>query len=160
MTKKIDGSYQEILVFELENQRYGLPVADVIETIRAVTITPLPQAPSIVEGILNFRGKVVPVLDIRSRFHKKPKVMEIQDHLILARAGTRQVAVRVDRATDLVRVPVCDLEEAKKVTPGLEYISGVARLADGMVLIHELGTFLSEEEARKLSESLSANERE
>ena len=159
VNKLSEGTYKEILVFELENQRFGLPVSDVIETIRAVTITPLPHAPSIIEGILNFRGKIVPVLDIRARFHKKPKLIEIQDHLILARAGTRQVALRVDRATDLVRVPEKDIEDSKKVTTKLEFISGVARLAEGMVLIHELGTFLSEEEAQGLNLSLAAHER-
>ncbi len=159
MAEKIDGTYKEFLVFELGSQRYGLPVADVIETVRAVTITALPQAPPIVEGILNFRGRVVPVLDIRSRFHQRPKEMEIHDHLILARAGERQVALRVDRATDLVRVLDQDVEEAKKVVPGLEYISGVARLSDGLVLIHDLGTFLSEAESLGLSDSLSAYEK-
>jgi purine-binding chemotaxis protein CheW len=156
MTVKLEESYEEILVFELGNQRYGLPVADVIKTVRAVAITPLPQAPPIVEGILNFRGTVVPVLDIRARFHQRPKEMAIQDHFILARTGGRQVALRVDRATDLVRVPEKDIQEAKKAVPGLEYITGVARLSDGLVLIHDLGTFLSEAEARGLSESLSA----
>ena len=156
MAPKFDDSYKEILVFELENQRYGLPVVDVIETIRAVTITPLPQAPSIVEGILNFRGTVVPVLDLRARFHQKPKALEIQDHLIIARTKERQVALRVDRATDLVRVPESDIEEAKKVAPGLDTLSGVARFSDGLVLIHDLGTFLSGAEEKSLSESLSA----
>ena len=155
MNKKFDGPYQEILVFELENQRYGLPVVDVIETIRAVTITPLPQAPPIVEGVINFRGSVVPVLDLRARFHQRPKAIEIQDHLILARTKERQVALRVDRATDLVRVPETDIEESKNVTPGSDYISGVARFSDGLVLIHDLGTFLSGAEAKSLSESLS-----
>ena len=156
MTEKLDVPFKEFLVFELENQRYGLPVVDVIETVRAMTITPLPQAPPIVEGILNFRGTVVPVLDIRARFHHSPKPMEIHDHFILARTGDRQVALRVDRATDLARIADRDLEQAEKIVPGLDYISGVARLSDGLVLIHDLKTFLSETEAGELSESLSA----
>jgi purine-binding chemotaxis protein CheW len=156
---KRDGSSGEILVFELEDRRYGLPLDDVIETVRAVAITPLPQAPPMVEGILNFRGKVVPVLDIRARFRQRAKAMEIHDHLILARTGKRQVALRVDRAAGLVRVPGKDLEEAEKIVPGLEYVSGVARLPDGLVLIHDLGTFLSGPEDQALSESLSAFEK-
>src|SRR5580658_10251115 len=154
---KSDASSREILVFELEDQRYGIPLDDVIETVRAVAITPLPQAPPIVEGILNFRGRVVPVLDVRARFRQRPKAMDIHDHLILARTGARQVALRVDRAAGLVRVPGKDLEDAEKIIPGLGYVTGVARLPDGLVLIHDLGTFLSGPEDRALSESLSAH---
>jgi purine-binding chemotaxis protein CheW len=151
--------FREFLVFELENQRYGLPLRDVMETVRAVTITPLPQAPSIVEGVINFRGMVVPVFDIRARFGHPPRAMQVQNHLILASAGKRQVALRVDRAMDLVRVRDQDVQEAQTVVPHAPYISGVARLPDGLMLIHDLATFLSEAETETLSQSLSAHER-
>lgn len=160
MVEKLEASFREILVFELGSQRYGLSIGDVIETVRAVAVTPLPQAPPIVEGIINFRGKVVPVLDIRARFHHGPRKMQVQDHLILARAGERQVALRVDRAADLVRIPPEDLEMSKIEVPGSDYITGVARLPDGLVLIHDLGSFLSETETEKLAQSLSAYEKD
>lgn len=156
MVEASAGTFRDILVFELDQQRYGLPLGDVMETVRAVTITPLPQAPPLVEGIINFRGRVVPVLDIRARFHQAPREMKISDHLILARAGGRSVALRVDRVTDLVRIGDQDLSGAEKIGPGLDTITGVARLADGLVLLHDLGAFLTAAEAENLSQSLAA----
>src|SRR5437870_13646015 len=88
----------EILVFEVGGQRYGLPAAEVREILRAVAIVPLPRAPAIIEGIINIRGTVVPVLDLRTRFRLPAKPVEPADHLVVAWAGERLVAVRVDRA--------------------------------------------------------------
>jgi purine-binding chemotaxis protein CheW len=91
----------EILVFEVARQRFGVLSADVRELLRTVTVVPLPKAPAIVEGIIDVRGTIVPVLDIRSRFRLPGKAAEHSDHLLVARAGERLVALRVDRALDL-----------------------------------------------------------
>jgi len=146
----------EILIFDIAGQRYGLPAKDVVELLRAVAIVPLPQAPAIVEGIINLRGSVVPVLDIRSRFRLPAKPLEPSDHLVVALAGDRRVVLRVDRALDLVRVQGDDMEEARRIVPGAEYVSWVAKGPNEMVLIHDLRTFLSRTEASVLDESLRA----
>src|SRR5882672_6593162 len=81
-------SEQEILLFEIGGERYGLPSVDVRELVRAVTIVPLPRAPAIVEGLINLRGRIVPVLDVRSRFRVPAKPLEPSDHFIIASVGT------------------------------------------------------------------------
>jgi purine-binding chemotaxis protein CheW len=146
----------ELLVFEVGGQRYGLPAADVRELLRAVTLTPLPQAPAIVEGVINVRGVLVPVLDIRGRFHLPPKPPEPTDHLIVARAGGRLVALRVDRAVELTRLEPAAVERAEAVVPGVAYVAHMAKLPDGLVLVHDLKTFLSQAEAAELAEAMSA----
>jgi purine-binding chemotaxis protein CheW len=145
---------REILLFEIGGERYGLLSADVRELLRAVTIVSLPKAPAIVEGLINLRGKVVPVLDIRTRFRIPPKPLEASDHFVVAVAGAALVAIRVDRAMDLVRVDDKQIEKAKGIVPDAEYVAGVAKLADGLVLIHDLGTFLTESEGLALDEAL------
>jgi purine-binding chemotaxis protein CheW len=152
----LDPKQVEVLVFEVGGQRYGLPASVVRELVRAVTIVPLPRAPAIIEGIINIRGKVVPVLDVRTRFRLAPKPAELGDHLVVAWAGERLVALRVDRAVELVRLESHDIEEAKGVVPGMEYISWVAKLPENLVLIHDLRTFLSRAEAAGLDETLPA----
>jgi purine-binding chemotaxis protein CheW len=147
----------EILVFDIGGQRYGLPAKDVLELLRAVAIVPLPQAPAIVEGIINLRGSLVPVLDIRSRFRLPAKPLEPSDHLVVALAGDRRVALRVDRALDLVRVHGDDIEDARGVVPGVEYVSWVAKQPNELVLIHDLRTFLSRAEGAALERSLLAS---
>ncbi len=156
MSVTTDPGVSEVLVFEIGGQRYALPAADVREIVRAVAITPLPRAPAIVEGVINLRGTIVPVLDLRSRFRLPAKALEPADHLIVARAGERLVALRVDRALELVELNAADVEEARGLVPGAEYIAWVARLPENLVLIHDLRTFLSRAEAQALEEALPA----
>jgi len=118
----------------------------------------LPRAPAVIEGIINVRGVVVPVLDIRQRFRRPARPVEHTDHLIVAHAGPRLVALRVDRAVELARVNANEVESAEAVLPGVEYIAQVARFPDGLVLIHDLRTFLSASEAEALDEALPGKE--
>jgi purine-binding chemotaxis protein CheW len=144
------------LVFEVSGQRYALPSADVREVLRAVAVVPLPRAPAVVEGVINLRGRLVPVLDLRTRFRLAAKPVGPTDHFLIAQAGERVVALRVDRATDLVQLGEADVEDAKGVVPGAEYVAWMARHADGLILIHDLRTFLSRAESDALAEALPA----
>src|SRR4051794_17371746 len=101
-----------VVVFEVGGQRYGLPAADVQELLRAVAVVPLPRAPVVVKGVINLRGRVVPVFDIRSRFRLPPRDVAPADHLVVAQAGPRLVALHVDRAIDLVHLDAADVEDA------------------------------------------------
>jgi purine-binding chemotaxis protein CheW len=144
----------DIVVFEAGGQRYGLPAADVREVLRAAALTPLPVAPAVIEGVLNVRGVIVPVLDLRARFRLPPKDLEPGDHLIVATLGPRVVALRADQALGLLRLPADHVEDARRLVSGAEYVAGVARLEDGLLLIHDLRTFLSASEAATLDEAL------
>ncbi len=141
------GGNTQLLSFEVGSHRFALPASLVREVTRAVAIAVLPKAPPIVEGIINFRGTVVPVLDIRQRFGLPPAPLALEQHLIIAHAGQRLVALRVDRAVDLVGVDRDSIESAARAAPGAEYVAGIARLADGLLVIHDLESFLSLEEA-------------
>jgi purine-binding chemotaxis protein CheW len=150
-----DRLTREVLVFEVGGQRYGLPIADVLELVRAVAITPLPNAPAVIEGIVNVRGRIVPVLDLRARFRLPAKPLDPSDHFIVAAAGPRGVILRVDRATELALVDTAAVQPPETLGPGAAYVAGVAKLEDGMVLIHDLTTFLSAAEAASLDDALA-----
>ncbi len=145
----------DVVVFELGGQLFGLAASDVRELVRAVAVVPLPRAPAVVKGVINLRGQVVPVLDVRARFHLPPREIEPPDHLIVARAGQRLVALHVDRATDLVRLKQADIEEVRNLVPGAEHVAWVAKVPNNLVLIHDLSTFLSRSEAAALEEALT-----
>jgi purine-binding chemotaxis protein CheW len=148
------GQHQrEILVFLLAGHRYALWGDDVRELLRAVAVVPLPAAPRIVEGVINLRGRVVPVLDIRRRFGLPGKPLEPSDHLIVAAAGARLVAIRADRALDLAVIDRADVSAGELRT---DHVAGVARLADGLAVIHDLATFLDADEGAALDHALSA----
>jgi purine-binding chemotaxis protein CheW len=148
-----DGAV-DIVVFEVGGQRYGLAAADVDKLERAVTIVPLPRAPPIIEGVINVRGALVAVLDLRSRFRLPARPVEHTDHLVLARVDGRRVAIRADRALGLRRISPREVEDAATALPGVEYVAGVAKLDDGLVLIHDLRTFLSQAETEVLDAAL------
>ncbi len=147
---------QDLLLFEVAGVRYALPSRDVRELVRAVTIVPLPKAPPIVEGVINVRGAIVPVLDLRSRFRLPMKPLVHSDHLILAWAGPRLVAIRADRVLGLSQLAPGACAAAQAIAPSAEYVVGVAKLGDGLALIHDLATFLAAAESAAIEDALGA----
>lgn len=147
----------EILVFEVFGQRFGLRSEAVVEVVRAVTLIALPEAPAIVEGVIDLRGSLVPVLDIRSRFRLPAKRVVHTDHFIVAQAGGRRVVLRADRAIGLVTVPGGGVEDVRAAVGGA-YVSGAARTEEGVVLIHDLPTFLSAAEAEAVDRAVRSAE--
>ena len=145
----------DVLVFDVGGVRYALPALQVKEVVRAVTIVPLPKGPAIVEGLINVRGDLVPVLDIRSRFRLAPKPLAHTDHLIVASAGPRVVAIRADRADNLLHVETETVVDPKMAVRDAQYITGVAKLHDGLVLIHDLAAFLDEAETAGLEDAMT-----
>jgi purine-binding chemotaxis protein CheW len=133
-------------------------VADVQEVVRAVALAPLPKAPLIVEGVISVRGRLVPVLDVRTRFQLLARALTPADFFVLARAEERLVALRVDAGVHLVQLAESDVESLEDVVSGSGYVSGVGKLPDGLVLIHDLRTFLASAEAIQLDEALHAGD--
>ena len=137
----------EILVFEVGGRVFALPVSRVVSLIRAVAVEPVPGAPAIVEGLINVRGQIVAVLDVRVRFGLPARPVSPTDHLILASAGPRTVALRVDRVVDLVRLEGDHIEEIGGVLPGIRDLSAVASLPEGLLMIQDVRALLAEAES-------------
>jgi purine-binding chemotaxis protein CheW len=149
----------DILVVQVQSRRYGLLAKDVQSLQRAVTIVPLPKAPAVVEGLIDVRGTLVPVFDIRRRFRLLAKEVGPLDHLVIARAKGRLVALRVDRVLDLVAIDDREIEDPRDLVPGTDYVAGAARLEGGLVLIHDLAMFLSEAEEAGLDAAIAEDVR-
>jgi purine-binding chemotaxis protein CheW len=144
----------EILIFELGGQRYGLPVSAIREIVGAVLPMPLPGAPAVVEGVINLRGSVVPVLDLRQWFHQPAKPLEPSDHFVIARVADRLMALRVDHATDLARLAPADVEDLQGIGSSGQYVDRVAKLPDDLVLIQDLGALLLQAESAEIEQLL------
>lgn len=141
----------EYVVFLLDGQRYALQLSTVERVIQVVDITPLPKGPEIILGIINNQGQVIPVVNIRSRFRLPKKQIGLSDQLIIANTSKRQVAILVDSATGIIEIPAEEIVPPERILPHLNFIEGVIKLEDGIVLIHDLDTFLSLEEEKSLS---------
>jgi len=104
----------------------------------------------VVLGVINLAGRVVPVMSTRQRFGLPEKEPDLSDQFIIARAAMRTVALLVDSVSALVEVSAEDVVQAAGILPHMDYVDGVAKLEDGMILIHDIDKFLSLEEARML----------
>ncbi len=142
-TDRASAAARTLLVFTVAQQRYALGADDVVEILRAVAIARLPSAPPAVEGLVNVRGALVAVLDVRVRFGLPAKPVEPSDRFVLARSRGRVVALRVDEVHELAEVPVADLDSTRDVVPAAAHVAGVAKLPDGLVYLYDLPAFLS-----------------
>lgn len=146
-----------IVVFALDLGRYALPLERVERVVRMVEVTPLPKAPAIVCGVVNVQGRLVPVINLRRRFALPERDAALGDQLLIARSATLSLAMIVDAVIDVAECGAQDYVPSASVVPGTDYVQGIAKLADGMVLIHDLDRFLSLDEAQSLGQALSAD---
>ena len=144
----------QLVGFNLDEQRYGLHLAAVERVVRMVEVTLLPQAPQIVLGVINAQGRIIPVVDIRRRFRLPARDIRLSDHLLIARTARRTVALALDAVTGIVERSAQAVITAEEILPGLEYVEGVMKLDDGLILIHDLDTLLSLEEEQTLDAAL------
>jgi purine-binding chemotaxis protein CheW len=145
----------QLLVFRLDDQRYGLRLSAVSRVERAVEITPLPQAPPIILGIIDIHGKVVPVCNLRKRFGRIERDINLADFLVVADTSRRRVALPVDSVEGLADLAEEAISQTDEVVPGLAFLDGVAKTPDGMILIHDLDRFLSLEEEQQLGHAMT-----
>jgi purine-binding chemotaxis protein CheW len=144
----------QLVVFSLEEQRYALHLNVVERIVRAVEVTALPKAPEIVLGIINFEGRIIPVLNVRKRLNFYEKEISINDQLLIAQVKRGMVALQVDTVSDVISHDPNELTSMQRIVSGTHYVEGTVSLPDGIVLIHNLDTFLSIDEERALDEAM------
>ena len=146
---------QMLVLFHLDEQRYALLLPVVEQVVRAVEITPLPKAPEIILGVINVHGQVIPVVDARKRFRLPEREVDLDDQIMIARTPKRLLALPVDSVEGVVGYSEEQVVVSEKIVPGIEYVEGVLKLSDGLILIHDLDKFLSLEEEKILNGAMS-----
>lgn len=146
-----------LVVLTLCDQRYGLPLSAVERVVRMVEITPLPKAPDIVLGVVNVQGRVIPVVDMRRRFRLPERAISLSDQLVIAHTARRPVALAADAVSGVLEYSEQEAVGAQNILPDIEYVKGVVKLRDGLVLIHDLDKFLSLEEGATLDRALESD---
>lgn len=150
-----DPCSEALVAFALDCQRYAIRLDDVRRSIRVVTVTPLPGAPEIVSGIVNLGGEVLPVIDLRTRFGHPRRDVCLSDHLLIAMAGTRWVALRVDETLGVLDISLTEIVSTDAILPGLPLVDGTIRCEDGLILIHDLRRLLSLDEGTAMDHALT-----
>lgn len=152
---RLSNSQARLVVFSVDDCRYALPLEAVERVVRVVEITALPKAPEIILGVVNVQGRVIAVANVRKRFGLNEREPALSDQLVIARTPLRAVALIVDEVTGVLEYSQGEAVPAQSVVPGIDYVVGVVKLSDGMVLIHDLERFLSLDEERDLDEAMA-----
>jgi purine-binding chemotaxis protein CheW len=147
-----NGDEQQLVVFQLGAELYGVEIARVHEIIRLQTVTRVPHAPAFVEGVINLRGKVIPVVDLRRRFG-----LPVADHtrasrIVVVEIGDQVVGIVVDGVSEVLRVNKGTIEPPSPVVAGIEsdYLLGIAKLPERLVILLNLDRVLARDERRAL----------
>ena len=145
----------QIVTFSLDQRLYALPLNSVVRVIHAVYISSLPKAPNIVCGVINVKGVIIPVVDIRKRFGLASREIESNDQLIIANTGKRTIAIMVDEVNEILAIDAGQQINTREEMSYVGYIGGIAKIQDELVLIYDLERFLDLDEEKRLEIALT-----
>lgn len=150
--RDIDEELNQLISFVVGKEEYGMEILRVKEVIRSPQITPLPKAPTFVKGIINLRGDVIPIVDLREKFGIGSDVETSEMRIIVVDVDGRLVGMVVDSANQVVRIPSDQIEPPPPIVGGTskEYIKGVGKLDDRLVVLLNVDTILSNDEKLNL----------
>lgn len=141
--------------FMLAQEHYGIDIMAVKEIIRMVEITPVPRAPGFVEGIINMRGMVIPIVDLRKKLNIKKCEIDESTRIIVVYIQNRRIGLIVDKVEDVIRIGNDAIDKAPGTSPAIDnYVGGVARTQKCMVIILDVMKIFSRQEQIAL-ESIS-----
>ena len=141
---------RHLVIVALDDRQYALPLSAVERVVRLVEITPLPDAPETVLGVINVQGRIVPALSLRRCLHLPERDLRLSDQLIIACIGQRTVALVADAVLDVVEPPERAVTSAPAILSEIDQVGGVVKLADALVPILNLDALLLPEAAGAL----------
>lgn len=147
-----------LVVFKLDEYLYALKLSFVEMAVRVVEVTPLPKAPDIAVGMINYHGKLIPVLNLRKRFSLPEREIRLNDHIIIANTRRLRVALLVDEVRGMIESNLQEITTAGDIMPRTDYLEGVIKIEGGLILIHDLDTFLSLEEEGDLGDACESSQ--
>ncbi len=159
MTGNYSATTDQIVVFTLNELLYAFPLQSVVKVIHAIEIRHLPEAPEIISGIINVKGQIIPVVDIRKRLELATREIDPDDRLIIVDTGKREVAILVDTVNGIRDLTPAQKAEAKETLPFAKHIKGVAKIDNELILIYNLEQFLSLDEEKELEQVLKTKKK-
>lgn len=144
--------------FTVDGLRMALPLDKVERVVPAVEVTGLPHAPGAVLGVINIRGLVIPVFDLRRRFNLPEKEILPENKMIISTAARRTVAIVADDVTGVIETGPDEVAEPREVLPHLPHVKGVLKTGSGMLIIQDIDRFLSIIESDELESALKPGE--
>ncbi len=137
-----DNGEEQVVVFDLAGESYGIEIGHVQEIIRLPAITSVPRAPAFVEGVVNLRGRVIPVINLRARFGLPDGERGRASRIVVLETGGQTVGALVDAVSEVLRIPRETIEPPGATLQGPEtaHLRGIAKLEDRLVILLDLET--------------------
>jgi purine-binding chemotaxis protein CheW len=138
----------QLVSFNIGTEEFGVDILKVQEINRMVEITKVPQAPHYVEGVINLRGKVIPIVDLRKRFSLELKEHDKNTRIVVVDIGGNIMGMIVDSVSEVLRLPANTIEPPPEIVTGInsEYIKGVAKLDDRLLIFLDLSKVIDVQE--------------
>ncbi len=157
----------QVVTFQVGTEEYGLGIDAITEVVRPLKITPLPKMPQFIEGVINLRGVIIPVVDLRNRFElgtagSDPRKMR----MIITRgaapgagsSGAGLLGLVVDRVDEVIHLPKKDIDAAPPAATGrnADFITGMGKMGDRLIILLDIARILSQQERVALAEARNA----
>jgi len=139
------NSELHIVGFQIGRETYGVPIASLHEIVRVPEITAVPDAPEYLEGVINLRGKIVSVMDLRKRFGEKQATLKNINRILVVEHSGRLAGLIVDSASEVVKIPAEDVEPppAAFQEGGLNCVTGLAKVKGRLIVLLDMGKLLA-----------------
>ncbi len=152
LNKSIAGADEaiQLVVARIFNEHYGIPIVQVQEIIKPTEITPVPKMPAFLEGVINLRGKIVPVVDLYKHFKLGEKQVSDATRIIVSSVGDQPVGLIVDSVSEVIRVAADRIEAIPKSICTLDsaFVRGVAKMDGQLVIVLNLEMIIEDLESK------------
>lgn len=145
---------QQMVVFGLGREEYGVEITEVQEIVRLQEITKIPNTPEFVEGVVNLRGKVIPLIDMKKRFGLEQTERTGDNRIIVINVHNSIIGVIVDYVSEVLRISDDRIEQPPAIVKGIgkEYLKGIGKISDRLLILLDLEKILSSDEQEMLGE--------
>jgi purine-binding chemotaxis protein CheW len=151
---EVQEETRQLVIFKLGNEEFGVDILQAKEIERMVhEVTRVPRAPAFVEGVINLRGDIIPIVDLRKRFNLGNIDIAPETRIIVVEIEGSQIGMVVDAVLEVSRVPVSAIEAAPSITRGVDayFLNGVANVSERLIILLNLERVLSVEEAQEVA---------
>jgi len=144
-----------IVGFRIGNETYGVRIASVREIVRVPEITSVPSAPELIEGVINLRGKIIPVMDLRKRFGQTEIISDKKNRILVVELENKLIGLIVNAASEVLKIPPSDVDSPGSVFAEGEssYVTGVGKLKGRLIILLDIAKLLQRPEYKRLEEA-------
>lgn len=144
----------QVVGFRIGEETFGVRISAVREIVRVPEITAVPNAPDYIEGVINLRGKIIPVMDLRKRFGIKNVEPNKKNRILVVELESKVVGLIVNSASEVLKIPPADIESPNTMFQEgeLSYVTGVGKLRGRLVILLDIGKLLQRGELRRIEQ--------